>query len=98
MLAKGQRLTEILKQNQYSPLSMEKQVVIIFAATNGYLDAYPVEACRRYEAELYGFLDTRHAALLKEIAEKKDIKGDLTDRLKAALEEFAKTFQVAAKA
>ena len=77
MLAKGQRLTEILKQDQYQPLTMEKQVVIIYAATNGYLDAYPVTEGRRYEKELYTFLETRHPDLLKQIAEKKDIKGEL---------------------
>jgi F-type H+-transporting ATPase subunit alpha len=97
MLAKGERLAEILKQDQYTPLPTEKQVVIIFAATNGYLDPYPVPECRRYERELYAFLDTRHPGLLKEIAEKKDLKGELTDRLKAALSEFASLFQVAAK-
>src|SRR5262245_38461036 len=80
MLAKGQRLTEVLKQDQYQPLAMEKQVLVIFAATNGYLDAYTLGDCRRYEHELYGFLDARHAALLKEVAEKKDIKGEPTDR------------------
>ena len=94
MLAKGQRLTEILKQDQYSPLSMENQVALIFAATNGYLDAYPLSECRRYEAELRSFLDTRHAALLKDVAEKKDIKGELTDRLSAALKEFSGVFRV----
>jgi F-type H+-transporting ATPase subunit alpha len=92
MLAKGQRLTEILKQDQYSPLPLEKQVVIIFAATNGYLDRYPVPECRRYEKELYTFLEARHRDLLAEIAQKKDLK-DVTDRLKAALEEFAGIFQ-----
>jgi F-type H+-transporting ATPase subunit alpha len=97
MLAKGERLTEILKQNQYTPLSTEKQVAIIFAATNGYLDAYPVAECRRYESELYAFLDARHPALLKDIAEKKDIKGELTDKLKAALQEFAGLFQAGPK-
>jgi F-type H+-transporting ATPase subunit alpha len=96
MLAKGQRLTEILKQEQYAPLPMEKQVVIIFAATNNFLDAYPVEQCRRYERELYAFLDTRHSDLLKQVAAKKDIKGELTDRLKAALTEFAGLFQAEA--
>jgi F-type H+-transporting ATPase subunit alpha len=94
MLAKGQRLTEILKQDQYAPLSMENQVVLIFAATNGYLDAYPLSECRRYEAELKSFLDARHAALLKDVAEKKDIKGELTDRLTAALKEFSGVFRV----
>jgi F-type H+-transporting ATPase subunit alpha len=98
MLAKGQRMTEILKQDQYSPLTMEKQVAIIYAATNGYLDPYPVTEARRYEKELYTFLETRHPDLLKQIAEKKDIKGELTDKLKAALGEFADTFQVQVQA
>jgi F-type H+-transporting ATPase subunit alpha len=93
MLAKGQRMTEILKQDQYSPVPMEKQVIIIFAATNGYLDPYPVSECRRYETELNQYLDTRHGALLKDLAEKKDIKGEITDRLKVALEEFKGLFQ-----
>jgi F-type H+-transporting ATPase subunit alpha len=93
MLARGQRLTEILKQNQYAPLPMEKQVLIIFAATNGFLDVYPVSTARRYEEELYRFMDTRHPEILKEMAQKKDIKGELTDKLKAVLEEFAKVFQ-----
>jgi F-type H+-transporting ATPase subunit alpha len=97
-LARGQRLTEILKQDQYDPLPVEKQVSIIFAATNGYLDGFPVPEGRRYERELYSFLEGRHPTLLKDVAEKKDIKGELTDRLKAALQEFAGVFQVAAPA
>src|SRR5881409_464145 len=87
-LERGARLVEILKQDQYQPLPMEKQVVIIFATTNGYLDPYPVAECRRYEKELYAFLDARFAALLKELAEKKDLKGEPTEKLKAALNEF----------
>ena len=98
MLAKGERLTEILKQDQYSPLSMEKQVVLIYAATNGYLEGYPVSQALRYEKELYTFLDTNHPALLKEIAEKKDLKGEVTDKLKAALKEFAGIFRVEGQA
>ena len=97
-LARGQRTTEILKQDQYQPLAVEKQIVIIFAATNGYLDPVPVPDCRRYEKELYSFLESRHASLLGEIATKKDIKGELTDRLKAALAEFGTVFHPAAKA
>jgi F-type H+-transporting ATPase subunit alpha len=73
-------------------------VAIIFAATNGYLDPYPVTEARRYEKELYTFLETRHPDILRGIAEKKDIKGELTDKLKAALQEFAGTFQVQAAA
>ena len=94
MLAKGERLTELLKQPQFQPLPMEKQVVIIFAGTNGYLDPVPVPEVRRYEKELYSFLDLRHGELLRELAQKKDIKGELTERLKAVLAEFAEVFRV----
>ncbi len=97
-LARGQRTTEILKQNQYEPLPVEKQIAIIFAATNGYLDEVPVPECRRYEKELYSFLEARHPSLLKGIVEKKDIKGELTDRIKAALAEFGTVFQGGARA
>jgi F-type H+-transporting ATPase subunit alpha len=96
MLARGQRLTEILKQGQFQPLAQEKQVAIIYAATNGYLDPYPPSAARRYEAEMYRFFDTRHPDVLKEIAEKKDVKP-VADRLKAALDEFATIFQAEEK-
>jgi F-type H+-transporting ATPase subunit alpha len=98
LLSRGQRVTEILKQDQYQPLSVARQIALIFAATNGYLDALPVSDCRRYEKELYSFLDARHATLVKEIAEKKDIKGELTERLKAALAEFGQVFRPAEKA
>jgi F-type H+/Na+-transporting ATPase subunit alpha len=93
MLAKGERLTEILKQDQYKPLPMEKQVLIMYAATNGYLEAYPVNECRRYEQELYLFCEQRHADILKDIAERKELKPDLAERVRAALEEFRGVFQ-----
>jgi F-type H+-transporting ATPase subunit alpha len=93
LLARGQRTTEILKQDQYRPLPVEQQVVVIFAATNGFLDALPVADCRRYEAELLTWLERGQGALLREIAERKDIKGELSERLKAALSEFAKLFE-----
>jgi F-type H+-transporting ATPase subunit alpha len=94
-LARGERLTEILKQDQFRPLSMEKQVVTIFAATNGYLDGIAVSECRRYESDLHTFLELRYADLLKQIAEKKDLKGEPTDQLKAALGAFSEVFQEA---
>jgi F-type H+-transporting ATPase subunit alpha len=97
MLAKGERLTEILKQNQYSPLPMEKQVAILYAATQGYLDPYPVSEARRYEKDLYSFLDLRHPQILRDLAEKKDM-GPVADRLKAALAEFADVFQASGTA
>jgi len=92
-LARGQRMTEILKQDQYQPLPVEKQIVIIYAATNGFLDPYPVSDGRRYEGELYAFLEMKHASLLTELAEKKDLGGALGERLKAALQEFAGVFK-----
>ena len=97
MLAKGERLTEILKQDQYQPLPMEKQVALLFAATQGFLDPFPVSEGLRYEKELYSFLDLRHGDLLKEIAEKKDL-GTLTDRLRAVLQEFGEVFGASAAA
>jgi F-type H+/Na+-transporting ATPase subunit alpha len=97
-LARGRRMTEILKQGQYQPLTVEKQIVIIFAATSGYLDEIPVPDCARYEKELYSFLEARHPELLKTIAEKKDIKGELTEKLKAVIVEFGGVFVPSAQA
>jgi F-type H+-transporting ATPase subunit alpha len=98
MLSRGQRTTEILKQDQYKPMAVEEQILIIFAATNGYLDEIPVGDCRRYEAEMLGWMRTSQSELVKAIAEKKDIKGELTERIKAALVEFGKVFQPTARA
>ena len=98
LLARGQRMTEILKQNQYQPIPVEKQIAIIFAATNGFLDQLPVPDCRRYETELTAWLDRSQAPLLKAIVEKKDLKGERGEKLKAALTEFAVVFQPTAKA
>jgi len=91
-LSRGQRLTEILKQDQYSPFPVEKQIVIIYAGTNGFLDELEVSECRAFEQSLYRFLDTSHAALLAKIREKKalddEIKGQLGAVLKEAKEKF----------
>jgi F-type H+-transporting ATPase subunit alpha len=96
-LNRGRRLVEVLKQPQYQPLPVEKQVAIIYAATNGYLDPVPVEQVRAYETELYKFLDTRRAALLSALAEKKAIDDAMKAELNAALEEFGKSFTAAQK-
>jgi F-type H+-transporting ATPase subunit alpha len=93
LLARGERTTEILKQDQYKPLTVQKQIVVIFAANNGFLDSLPLGDCRRYEKDLLTFLDAHKPDLLTEIAEKKDIKGELTEKIKAALTEFGTTFQ-----
>jgi F-type H+-transporting ATPase subunit alpha len=97
-LSRGKRLTEILKQPQYQPLSVEKQVAIVFAATNGYLDPVPVEQLRQYEDGLYRFFETRHPGVLGAIAEKKILDDDVKAALKTALEEYGKDFAAGAAA
>jgi F-type H+/Na+-transporting ATPase subunit alpha len=91
-LNRGQRLQEILKQDQYTPLPVEKQIVIIFAGTSGILDDLDVADCRPFEQSLYRFLDTSHGALLQKIREKKaiddEIKGELQKVLKEAKEKY----------
>src|SRR5499427_8566634 len=91
-LNRGKHLVEILKQPQYQPLPVEKQVIIIYAATNGYLDPVPVEQARAYETELYRYLDTRGAAVLAALTEKKAFDDQLKADLNKALEEFGKSF------
>jgi F-type H+-transporting ATPase subunit alpha len=91
-LNRGRRLTEILKQPQYQPLPVEKQVAIVFAATNGYLDTVAVEKVRAYETELYRFLETQRPGILQGIVEKKVLDDELKASLKAALDEFGKQF------
>jgi len=91
-LNRGRRLVEILKQPQYQPLPVEKQVAIVYAATKGHLDPVPVEEVRRYEEELYRFLETRATDVLTGIAEKKILDDGLTAALQAALTEFGKQF------
>jgi F-type H+-transporting ATPase subunit alpha len=93
LLARGQRTTEILKQDQYQPMPVEQQIALIFAATGGFLDAVPVPDCRRYEKEMLAWLERSQGPLLAAIAERKDIKGELTDKLKAALAAFSSVFQ-----
>jgi F-type H+-transporting ATPase subunit alpha len=97
-LNRGRRLVEVLKQPQYQPLPVEKQVAIIYAATNGYLDPVAVESVRAYEEGLYKFLDTRRAQLLSSLAEKKQIDDVIKAELNAALEEFGRDFAAAQKA
>jgi F-type H+/Na+-transporting ATPase subunit alpha len=91
-LNRGKRWVEVLKQGQFSPLSMEKQVAIIFAGSNGYLDDIPVEDIRRFEAELYVYLDNSKPEILGTIRDKKQIDDDTKSKLNAALKEFKGRF------
>jgi F-type H+-transporting ATPase subunit alpha len=87
-LNRGQHLQEILKQPQYAPVSLENQVIVLFAATNGYSDNVPLERVRAWEADLVRFMETSHPEIGKDIVEKKRI----TDETQAALHEAVKTF------
>ena len=80
-LNRGRRLVEILKQPQYQPLPVEKQVTMVYAATNGYLDPVPVDRLRQYEDDLYRFLETRHTGVLSAMAEKKILDDDVKKAL-----------------
>jgi F-type H+/Na+-transporting ATPase subunit alpha len=91
-LARGARMIEILKQDQYQPLPVEKQVLIIFAATNGYLDDLPVEAGRKFEAELYKFVDNERPQVLKILSDKKQLTDDVRKVLDEALKDFKLKF------
>jgi F-type H+-transporting ATPase subunit alpha len=84
-LARGQRMVELLKQGQYAPLVVERQIAIIFAGTQGLLDDMPVEQIRPFEEFLFGFLDRRHAQLLADIASKKELTDDLRSALTSAI-------------
>ena len=91
-LNRGARLVEILKQPQYEPVPVERQVAIIFAGTNGYLDKIAVSELRTFETELYKFIETRHPQLFPAVAEKKQLDDQLKAALDAALKEFAADF------
>jgi F-type H+-transporting ATPase subunit alpha len=93
-LARGERLVEILKQGQYQPLSNEKQILIIFAANQGFLDDYPVATLRRYESELMAFFDGRKSDLVAELKTKKAMDDELKAKFIAAFNEFKKEFTV----
>ncbi len=97
-LARGQRLMEILKQDQYQPLSVENQVLIIFAASNKYLDDIPVNECRRFEIELYPFIETNYSGLLKSLREKKAFDDTNRAEAKKALDAFKERFKTTIKA
>jgi F-type H+-transporting ATPase subunit alpha len=91
-LTRGARLVEILKQPQYEPLAVEKQIAIIFAGTNGYLDAIAVPDLRAFETELYAYIETRHPQVFPAIAEQKTLDDALKASLNRVVKEFATDF------
>ncbi len=92
LLNRGSRLTELLKQPQFSPLKMEEQVVVIWAGTNGYLDALPLNKVRAFEDGLLSLLRGKESAILESIRTSRDLSDDTAAKLKAVVENYAKTF------
>jgi len=91
-LERGQRIMEVLKQPQYVPVSMEKQVIILYAVVNGYIDDLPLEKVSTFEANLYRFMDASHSDIVSTIAREKEISPETEEVLKAAISEFKKSF------
>jgi F-type H+/Na+-transporting ATPase subunit alpha len=92
LLNRGARLTELLKQPQFSPLKMEEQVVVIYAGVNGYLDPLPVDRVRAFEDGLLSVMRNKHSGILDAIRNSRDLDDATTAKLKAAVDEYAKTF------
>ena len=92
-LRRGERLVEILKQGQYAPILFEKQIVVIFAATNGFLDQIPISAIKRFEKEYIEHLELKYPDVLAELAEKQKISNELSDKMKEILKSFVSSYR-----
>ena len=93
MLRRGQRLVELLKQGQYQPMPVEEQVVVVYAGTNGYIDAVPIENVRRFEIGLLEAMRLRNADVLAAIADKKELTPEIVEQLKKAIGDYAANFK-----
>ena len=92
LLNRGSRLTELLKQSQFSPLKMEEQVVVIYAGVNGFLDPLPIDRVKAFENGLLSHVRGKHGAILESIRSSRDLSDDTTAKLKSAVKSFAKAF------
>ncbi len=92
-LTRGERLVEILKQPQYNPLPMEKQVTIIYAGSNGFLDKLPVNTLASYERELYSYIESNEPSIFTDLVEKKEFTPEIKEKLNKALTSFGDTFK-----
>ena len=92
-LNRGARLVELLKQGQYEPLPVEKQILIIYAGTNGFVDELPLMALKKYEQELYSFIESKHPEIFADILKKRELDTDLRAKISKALEEFKGVFK-----
>jgi len=87
-LERGQRITEILKQSEYVPVPVEKQVVILYAAINGYIDDIPVDKVRAFETDFHRFMEANHPEIGETIAREKELTPETEEKLKTAIAEF----------
>jgi F-type H+/Na+-transporting ATPase subunit alpha len=95
-ISRGRRLTEVLKQDQFQPVTVAKQILIIFAATHGYLDDLETDECRKFELALYDFVDANYPAVLQKVAERKQLDDELRTQLRTALDAFKEQFRAIA--
>jgi F-type H+-transporting ATPase subunit alpha len=93
VLAKGERLVELLKQGQYTPVPVEKQVVAIYAGTRGYLDNFPTSSVKKYEKELLEYIENQEPSIFENIKTKKDLDEETENKIKAVLEKFNTIFK-----
>jgi len=91
-LDRGRRLVELLKQDQYVPVPVERQVLIVFAGTNGYTDKLPVDSLKAYETELFAFIDKNHADIWEDIRKTRDLGDETKKKVEKALADFGKRF------
>ncbi len=91
-IARGSRLVELLKQGQYEPLPVEKQILTIYAGTKGFVDHLPLDTLKKYEHELHAFVEDKHPDLFTEIVKKRELNDELSEKINKALEEFNATF------
>ena len=96
-MARGERLTRLLRQGQYVPYRISKTIITVIAGSNGFTDDLPVADMGRYEKEMLQFIETKHGKLFDEIEEKKKLDDDLMGRIKGALSDFGKLFSTSAK-
>ncbi|MDR2461081.1 MAG: F0F1 ATP synthase subunit alpha [Deltaproteobacteria bacterium] len=92
---RGQRMVELLKQKQFQPMSAEKEILVLYAGTRGYLDKYPVSSVLDYEGRFLEFIDQRYEAILSELKDKNDISDELDKKIRAALSEFEAIYKPA---
>lgn len=91
-IARGSRLVELLKQGQYEPLPVEKQILTIYAGTKGFVDHLPLDTLKKYEHELHAFVEDKHPDLLTEIVKKRELNDEISEKINKVLEEFNATF------